>query len=127
MSIGAADSTRGEDPEAVLALAGDTELGHGATMFKGIWMSLFDGYTSDSGDPFLDALLSKGGMSSMLNTVWLIICALGFGGVLERTGILNYLLHLALRGVKGSGSLITTTGSRMLTGLSISASSRAEL
>ena len=95
--------------EAVLALAGDTELGHGATMFKGIWMSLFDGYTSDSGDPFLDALLSKGGMSSMLNTVWLIICALGFGGVLERTGILNYLLHLALRGVKGSGSLITTT------------------
>ncbi len=48
-------------------------------------------------------------MSSMLNTVWLIICALGFGGVLERTGILNYLLHMALRGVKSSGSLITTT------------------
>ena len=45
----------------------------------------------------------------MLNTVWLIICALGFGGVLERTGILGYLLALALRRVRGDGSLITTT------------------
>jgi NhaC family Na+:H+ antiporter len=33
----------------------------------------------------------------------------GLGGVLERTGILNYLLQLALRGVKSTGSLITTT------------------
>jgi NhaC family Na+:H+ antiporter len=48
-------------------------------------------------------------MSSMLNTVWLILCALGFGGVLERTGILNYLLQLALKWVKSTGSLITTT------------------
>jgi NhaC family Na+:H+ antiporter len=76
---------------------------------KGIWISLFDGYSSDSGNDFLDALLSKGDMSSMLNTVWLIICALGLGGVLERTGILNYLLQLTLKGVKSTGSLITTT------------------
>ena len=48
-------------------------------------------------------------MSSMLNTVWLIISALGFGGVLERTGILAYLLQLSLRGVKSTGSLITAT------------------
>ena len=48
-------------------------------------------------------------MSSMLNTVWLIICALGLGGVLERTGILNFLLQLSLRGVKSTGSLVTTT------------------
>ena len=37
------------------------------------------------------------------------ICALGLGGALERTGILKYLLELALRGVKSTGSLITTT------------------
>ncbi len=76
---------------------------------KGIWIALFDGYSSNSGNEFLDQLLSKGGMSSMLNTVWLIISALGFGGILERTGILNYLLTLTLRGVKSTGSLITTT------------------
>ena len=49
-------------------------------MLKGIWTALMNGYVSESGNEFLDALLSKGGMSSMLNTVWLIMCALGFGG-----------------------------------------------
>ena len=97
-------------PEAVARLAGDPgPLGGFFAQLKGIWISLFDGYSSRSGNAFLDDLLSKGGMSSMLNTVWLIICALGFGGVLERTGILGYLLELALRRVRGNGSLITTT------------------
>jgi NhaC family Na+:H+ antiporter len=97
-------------PEAVARLAGETEgLSTVLVMFKGIWISLFDGYTSNSGNEFLDALLSKGGMSSMLNTVWLIISALGFGGVMERTGILKYLLNLALKGVKSNGSLIVAT------------------
>jgi NhaC family Na+:H+ antiporter len=95
--------------EAVIDLAGEGELSRTAAVVKGLWISLFDGYTSDSGDAFLDALLSKGGMSSMLNTVWLIICALGLGGALERTGILSYLLRLALREVKTTGSLIATT------------------
>jgi NhaC family Na+:H+ antiporter len=96
-------------PEAVARLAASPDLGNAGALVKGIWISLFDGYQSDSGDPFLDALLSKGGMSSMLNTVWLIICALGFGGILERTGILSHLLRLALEGVKSTGSLIATT------------------
>jgi NhaC family Na+:H+ antiporter len=97
-------------PDTVARLAGDTEgLNRPMIMLKGIWISLFDGYTSNSGNDFLDALLSKGGMSSMLNTVWLILCALGFGGVLERTGILRYLLNLALKGVHSNGSLIATT------------------
>ena len=85
--------------EAVIALAGGlAEHGYAMTLLQGVWMSLFDGYISNSGNEFLDALLSKGGMSSMLNTVWLILCALGFGGVLERTGVLAYLLQLALPG-----------------------------
>jgi NhaC family Na+:H+ antiporter len=97
-------------PAAVIRLAGDSaDLGDAMVLFKGVWISLFDGYSSDSGSTFLDDLLSKGGMSSMLNTVWLIICALGLGGVLERTGILAYLLRLALSGVRSTGSLISVT------------------
>jgi len=97
-------------PAAVTRLAGESEgVGHFFVILKGVWISLFNGYSSHSGNDFLDALLSKGGMASMLNTVWLIICALGFGGILERTGILDYLLKLALRRVTGNGSLIATT------------------
>lgn len=97
-------------PDSVIRLAGGSgETGKALALFKGVWISLFDGYSSNSGNAFLDELLSKGGMSSMLNTVWLIICALGLGGVLERTGILSFLLQLALRGVKSAGSLIVVT------------------
>ncbi len=96
-------------PQTVIRLADSPQLNETFALLKGIWISLFDGYHSTSGNDYLDALLSKGGMHSMLNTVWLIICALGFGGVLERTGILNYLLELALQRVTGNGSLISTT------------------
>jgi len=97
-------------PETVVGLAGDSgEAGQSLALVKGVWISLFNGYSSNSGNAFLDELLSKGGMSSMLNTVWLIICALGLGGVLERTGILAYLLQLALKGVHSAGSLISVT------------------
>lgn len=96
-------------PDVVQGLAGDENLSRGLALTKGVWIALFAGYESNSGNEFLDALLSKGGMSSMMNTVWLIICALGFGGILERTGILNYWLRRALRMVKGTGSLVATT------------------
>ena len=96
--------------DAVVALAGGLQEGGRPTaLARGVWISMFDGYVANSGNEFLDALLSKGGMSSMLNTVWLILAALAFGGVLERTGILAYLLALVLRGVTGTGSLIGAT------------------
>ena len=75
----------------------------------GIWSVLFNGFQADTGNAFLDKLLSKGGMSSMLNTVWLIVCALSFGGILERTGILDRLIAIALKGVRGLTSLVATT------------------
>jgi NhaC family Na+:H+ antiporter len=96
-------------PEAVARLAGDDAHGTAVTLTRGVWIALFGGYESNSGNAFLDELLSKGGMESMLNTVWLIICALGFGGILERTGILEFWLRVALRAVRGTGSLIATT------------------
>jgi NhaC family Na+:H+ antiporter len=96
-------------PEAVMRLAGGDEYSAPVALGRGIWIALFAGYEANSGNEFLDALLSKGGMESMLNTVWLIICALGFGGILERTGILEFWLRVALRAVRGTGSLIATT------------------
>ncbi|MFN2327848.1 MAG: Na+/H+ antiporter NhaC [Chromatocurvus sp.] len=96
-------------PGRAIALAGDADLATGFALTKGIWISLYDGYISNSGNEDLDKLLSKGGMSSMLNTVWLIICGLGFGGILERIGIIRYGLALALRGVQSTGSLVART------------------
>ena len=55
-------------------------------MLKGVWRALASGYTSTSGFQPMDQLASRGGMDSMLNTIWLIVSALAFGGVVEKAG-----------------------------------------
>lgn len=96
-------------PDEVVRLAGRDDIPRGMALLSGVWTALFGGFTADTGNEALDALLSRGGMESMLNTIWLILCAMTFGAVLETTGILKKLLTAALRMVKGTGSLIFTT------------------
>jgi len=85
------------------------ELSTVGMLAKGLWMALSNGFVSHTGDARLDELLSRGGMSSMLNTVWLIISAMSFGGVMEHTGMLQRIASGLLHTVKGTGSLIFTT------------------
>lgn len=95
-------------PEAVLSMAGATEAGTTLAMIKGAWLVLADGYVSTTGVAAVDDLLTRGGMSSMLVTIWLVLSALSFGAVLEHTGMLNRLIESALRRAKSVGSLVTT-------------------
>lgn len=67
------------------------------------------GYVSETGVAAVDDLLSRGGLLSMMETVALIICALSFGGIMERTGMLEVIASALLRMVRSTGSLITTT------------------
>ena len=71
--------------------------------------SAFSGYVSDSGVPMVDELLTRGGLMSMMETVALIISALSFGGIMERTGMLRVLAGALLKRVKRTGSLVATT------------------
>ena len=96
-------------PEATRALAGVSTHGPWMTAVRGAWTSLFAGYTANSGNVIMDELLSKGGMTSMLNTVSLILCAMTFGGCLQRVGILTYLVKAALTRVSTNGGLVTAT------------------
>ena len=93
---------------AVLGLAGETQNVFLA-YFRGVWQTLFDGFSLSSGNTTLDDLMTRGGMSSMLNTVWLILCAMVFGAVMEHTGLLKCLVNYALSFVSSTGSLIATT------------------
>jgi NhaC family Na+:H+ antiporter len=95
-------------PQVVIAFADSPDLSPAMAMTKGVWMALADGYSSTTGIADIDDLLTRGGMSSMLNTIWLIICALSFGAVLEHSGILRRLIESALAAAKSTGSLIMT-------------------
>ncbi len=59
----------------------------------------------------VNELLSTGGMYGMLNTVWLILCAMTFGGVMEGTGMLRTITNSLLGIAQSVGSLIATTAS----------------
>ena len=94
---------------AVLALVGESDLSTGAALLKGSWIALFDGYRLESGNAALDELLTRGGMSSMLSTVWLILSAMMFGGAMEVTKLLQKIAATILGAVRGTGSLIAAT------------------
>ena len=67
------------------------------------------GYTSHSGMLFVDELLTRGGLNSMLDTVSLMLCALTLGGILEKTGMLEVLARFILRFAKGTFGLVAAT------------------
>ena len=67
------------------------------------------GYTSNSGMAFVDELLTRGGLNSMLGTVSLMLCALTTGGILEKTGMLEALASAILKFAKGTFGLVAAT------------------
>lgn len=69
----------------------------------------FEGFSIDTGHKLVNKLLNRGGMSGMLNTVWLIFAAMIFGGTLEATGMLAAISDSILKMVRGTGSLIGAT------------------
>lgn len=59
-------------------------------------------------------LLETSGMFGMMNTIWLIVCAMCFGGVMETTGFLNKITAAVVQRAKSTGSLIAATAGTCL-------------
>jgi NhaC family Na+:H+ antiporter len=96
-------------PERVLAFAGARDdVPYSVALVKGLWMALAGGYELSSDYPTIDQLVSRGGMSSMLNTIWLVITALAFGGVVEKAGVLDRLISPLIGAAKSAGSLVAS-------------------
>ena len=95
-------------PEVVLEFSDSPDLNRGLAMTKGVWLALANGYVSTTGVPEVDDLLTRGGMSGMLVTIWLILTAMAYGAVLEHSGMLMRLIQSALKAAKTTGSLFMT-------------------
>ncbi|MCA0384694.1 MAG: Na+/H+ antiporter NhaC [Firmicutes bacterium] len=88
--------------------------GIAAMMFQGASLgdvvnAMHYGYESATGIEFVDSLLSRGGLDSMMWTVSLILCAMAFGGVMEKTGMLEALAGVILGFAKTTGLLVLST------------------
>ena len=77
--------------------------------FKGLFISYYGATSIDTGNAALDSLVATRGMTGMLNTVFLIISASCFGGVLVGSGMLQTLTDTLVRFVKRRVSMVAST------------------
>ena len=75
---------------------------------KGVWQAMANGFSIDTGIGEIDRLLSRGGMDSMLLTLWLIIGAVTFGALLEEFGLIARLVDPLIAAAKSTGRLFAT-------------------
>jgi len=102
-------------PERVIAFAGGDGLPSGLALLKGVWLALAGGYKSTSGFGPIDEIASRGGMASMLSTIWLIITALAFGGVVEKAGMLEKIIAPIIQVAKSAGAMVASLVASVLT------------
>ena len=78
-------------------------------LFKGAMESSFGSTSIDSGFAPVNDLLATRGMAGMLNTVWIILCAICFGGVLKASGMLANIVSLVIPFTKTRVGLVAST------------------
>ena len=90
-----------------------TELGGSNNYFQNSFTVIMDAMARDvsivTDNSMINELLSTGGMNGMLNTVWLILCAMCFGGSMEASGFLNKLSTSFMKMATNTASLVATT------------------
>mgnify|MGYP006284786319 CR=1 FL=1 len=74
-----------------------------------IMKSMYTNITVVTENEMVNSLLSTGGMSGMLNTVWLIISAMIFGGIMESSGLLHRITEAVIKLAHNTGSLVAST------------------
>ena len=77
--------------------------------FGSLLSAAYGGYSSSSGVEAVDNLLTKGGFESMMYTVSLVICAMMYGGIMEKTNQVRVVVNVILKKAESTGSLITAT------------------
>ena len=97
--------------DAVQAFVADPSLGPVATSIKAIYAAMATGFVSNSGVESIDALFTRGGMASLLTTIWLVLGALSFAAVMEYAGLLQRLLEPIVALASRRGPLILAVNS----------------
>jgi NhaC family Na+:H+ antiporter len=90
----------------VKAFVDEPGLGPVRTGIKAIYASMATGFVSKTGNAAIDQLFSRGGMASLLSTVWLILAALSFAAIMEHAGFLERLLRPVVARAPTRGRLI---------------------
>jgi Na+:H+ antiporter, NhaC family len=97
-------------PDVVKAFVAKPSHGVVRTSVEAIYSAMATGHVAHSANETINQLFSRGGMSSMLTTVWLILGALSFAAIMEHAGFLDRLLRPLVSRARTDGRLIATAG-----------------
>ena len=91
------------EPQVMNILAADS------TNFAAILKLLFTNTSIETYNPLLNELVATGGVQGMMVTIYLILSAMIFGGVMLGTGMLSSITRSCLKGIKKTSSAVTAT------------------
>ena len=95
-------------PELLYEIAGDAG-SHTLTMIKGAMATLFGSTSLNAGNAQINELIATRGMSGMMDTIWLIICAMCFGGAMTAGGMLESITKVFTKLAKTRVSMVSST------------------
>lgn len=95
-------------PGLLHEIAGTGSVG-GLSLVKGLFMTYYGETSLGTGNTVITDLVSTRGMAGMLNTVWLIVCAMCFGGAMTASGMLGSITTVFVRMMKSAVSVVSST------------------
>jgi NhaC family Na+:H+ antiporter len=88
-----------------------SEIGQGGSwpVVKGLVVTYYGATAVETGNAALNELVATGGMAGMLNTIWLIICAMCFGAVMVASGMIESITRLVISWIRHRLGLVAST------------------
>ena len=96
-------------PHILCQIANDASLGKVAAIVKGLAITFYGSTSVQTGYEALNDLVSTGGMAGMLNTIWLIICAMCYGSAMVASGMIESITSVIVRWVRTRVALVSST------------------
>lgn len=96
-------------PHVLCQIAADPSLSTPAAIFKGMAITYYGATAVQTGYEALNDLVSTGGMAGMLNTIWLIICAMCYGAAMVASGMIGSITRVIIKWVRSRLSLVAST------------------
>lgn len=96
-------------PHILTQIAADSTLTLSAALTKGLAITYYGATAVDTGFDELNELVSTGGMAGMLNTIWLIICAMSFGAAMVASGMIESITRVVISWVRSRAGLVSST------------------
>ena len=105
-------------PHLLCQIAGGEDLSTAAAITRGLAITYYGATAVDTGNASLNELVSTGGMSGMLDTIWLIICAMCFGAAMVASRMIESITRVISSFAR---SRLRLVGSTVGTGLFLNA------